>query len=528
MMRTSKWWMLAAVSAATFMLLLDVTVINVALPDIQRSLHSTFFDLEWVIDAYALTLAAFLLTAGSLADQLGRRKVFLFGLAVFTVASLLCGVATSPFMLNVSRALEGVGGAVMYAVTPAMIANDFEGRQRGVAFGISGGVTGLAVAIGPLIGGALTELSWRWIFLLNVPVGIAVALVTLLRVAESRDPRRRRIDWPGVVLFSTALTMVVFALIRGEAEGWRTPLIVGLFAGSAVLFAAFALVERARGDQAMFDLHLFRNRSFNGLSLATLLDNAAINVAILFQVLYMQLVLGFSAFATGLRYLPLTVVVFLAAALAGSMAARVPARLLVGAGSAVLGAGLLVTGGVEAGSGWTDLLPGMVLAGLGIGLFNPARAYTAVALVPPARAGMSSGISETFQQGGVALGVAALGSAAHARIEHSFTALLTGQPGVTATRAEELAQLVSSGRLNEVATAAPPAQQAAVLAASQQAFIDALNLVLTVGGIIALAGAVFGGWLMRSQDMYQPATAEAPAPTGTPPAGSPDLARTHA
>ena len=188
--RGNKWWTLVAVCLGTFMLLLDITIVNVALPDIQRALNSSFSDLQWIVDAYALTLAAFLLTAGSLADMFGRRLLYLVGLAVFTFASVLCGFAVSTLMLQLSRALQGVGGAIMFAVSLALLADAFRGKDRGVAFGVWGPVTGLAVAIGPLLGGALTSgISWRWIFFVNVPIGIAAVIIALARVAESRAPR---------------------------------------------------------------------------------------------------------------------------------------------------------------------------------------------------------------------------------------------------------------------------------------------------------------------------------------------------
>lgn len=507
--RPSKWWMLGAVSVATFMLLLDVTVVNVALPDIQQSLDSNFFDLQWVIDAYALTLAVFLLAAGTLADQLGRRRVFVVGLAVFTVASLLCGLATSPLMLNLARGVEGIGGAVMYAVAPALIASDFHGKQRAVAFGISGGVTGLAVAVGPLLGGALTAVSWRWIFLLNVPIGVLVTVVMLTRVAESRDPERRRIDWPGLAVFSAALSMLVFALIRGEAQGWTDPLILALFAGAGLLLPLFVLIERKRRDP-MLDLGLFRIRSFNGLAIATVAANAALMTAILFQVLYMQYVLGFSAYGTGVRYLPLTLAVFVAAAVSGTFADRIPARLLVGVGCVALGLGMLAADAVTAGSPWTDLLPGMLLAGFGMGVFNPVRAAAAVALVPVSKAGMSSGMSETFQQGGVALGVAALGSVAHSRMSDDFSAAVTASGQFSGHAADRLAEMVSVGRLTEVAGAVPPAQRALVAGTANDAFVAGLDLVMRVGGIVAIVGGLLGFALMRQRDF--PKENQAPDP----------------
>jgi EmrB/QacA subfamily drug resistance transporter len=496
--------MLGAVSVATFMLLLDVTVVNVALPAIQKSLGSTFFDLQWVIDAYALTLAAFLLAAGTLADRLGRRRVFVGGLGIFVAASLACGLAADPLMLDLARGVEGIGGAVMYAVSPALIASGFHDKQRAVAFGISGGVTGLAVAIGPLLGGALTAISWRWIFLLNVPIGLLVTLVMLTRVGESRDPERKRIDWPGLVVFSAALSMLVFALIRGEGEGWTAPMILGLFAGAAVLLPLFVLIERRIRDP-MLDLALFRNRSFNGLAFATVAANAALNTAILFQVLYMQYVLGFSAYGTGLRYLPLTLAVFVTAAVSGTVAARLSARLLVGLGCVSLGLGLILVDGVSATSPWTGLLPGMLLAGFGMGIFNPVRAAAAVALVPVSRAGMSSGMSETFQQGGVALGIAALGSIAHSRMSGAF-ASATGRTGqFTADQARRLAELVAAGRLTEVSGAVPAAQRALVARTADAAFTSGMNEVMRIGGLVAVAGGLLGLALMRRRDFPEAA-----------------------
>src|SRR4051794_38315799 len=241
-----KWWTLGVVSVATFMLLLDITVVNTALPAIQKDLGGSFTDLQWVIDAYALSLAALVLTAGSLADRLGRRRVFAFGLIVFSVASLLCGLAPDPTALNLARALQGIGGAIMFAVSLALIAQEFPaGRERGVAMGIYGGSIGVAVAVGPLVGGAITDgLGWEWIFFLNVPIGVAALAITQLRLRESRDPDADRIDWGGLVTFSSSLFLLVLALLRGNDEGWGSPLIVGLLAGAAVLMGAFVAVER--------------------------------------------------------------------------------------------------------------------------------------------------------------------------------------------------------------------------------------------------------------------------------------------
>src|SRR5580700_5790293 len=216
-----KWWTLVTVCIGTFMLLLDVTIVNVALPKIQSGLHSSFVDLQWVIDAYALTLAALLLTSGSLADLLGRRRIFTIGLVVFSAASLLSGLAQSPLMLNLSRGVQGIGGAMMFATSLALLGNAYRGRDRGIAFGIWGAVTGAAVSIGPVVGGALTDgLSWRWIFLVNVPIGAIALVLTLSKVVESRDPRGARLDIPGFVTFTAALGLLVFGLIESSPKGW--------------------------------------------------------------------------------------------------------------------------------------------------------------------------------------------------------------------------------------------------------------------------------------------------------------------
>src|ERR1700736_4991166 len=262
--RGNKWWTLAAVCLGTIMLLLDITIVNVALPDIQRALHSSFADLQRVVDAYALTLAASLLTAGSLADTYGRRRLYLIGLVVFTGASVLCGFAVSTLMLQLSRGLQGVGGAIMFAVSLALLADAFRGRDRGVAFGVWGTVTGLAVAIGPLLGGVLTSgLSWRYIFFVNVPIGIAAVAITMTRVAESRAPQASRPDWPGFLIFTVALSSLVYGLIESNQRSFSDGLVLGCLAVAAALLAVFVMVER-RSAHPMFDLKLFLLPTFSG------------------------------------------------------------------------------------------------------------------------------------------------------------------------------------------------------------------------------------------------------------------------
>ena len=313
----NKWWTLVAVCLGTFMLLIDITIVNVALPDIQVALHSSFAGLQWVVDAYALTLAAFLLTAGSLADMYGRRRLYLIGLVVFTGASVLCGFATSTLMLQLSRGLQGIGGAIMFAVSLALLADAFRGRDRGVAFGVWGAVTGLAVAIGPLLGGLLTSgLSWRWIFFVNVPLGVAAVVISLLRVAESRAPRASRPDWPGFVIFTAALSCLVYGLIESNQRSFTDHLVLGCLIASGILLAAFVVVEW-RVAHPMFDLSLFRLPTFSGGAVAAFGISASIFAMLLYIVLYLQDILGYSPLGTGVRVMFLSGAILIAATVAG-------------------------------------------------------------------------------------------------------------------------------------------------------------------------------------------------------------------
>src|SRR3954462_10555275 len=283
-----KWWTLGAVCVATFMLLLDITVVNTALPAIQRDLGGSFTDLQWVIDAYALSLAALVLTAGSLADRLGRRRIFAIGLGIFSLASLLCALAPDPTFLNLARGLQCVGGAVMFPVSLALVAQEFpSGPERGMAMGIYGGTIGIAVAVGPLVGGVLTDsLGWQSVFLLNVPIGLAAIGVTWWKVTESRDPNATRIDWGGLVTVSVALFLLLLALVRDHAAGWGSTTIVSLFAAAAALLAAFFAIER-RVSQPMLPLGFFRRRAFTGVQLAAFAVSGSMFALFLYLTLYL-------------------------------------------------------------------------------------------------------------------------------------------------------------------------------------------------------------------------------------------------
>jgi EmrB/QacA subfamily drug resistance transporter len=349
-----KWWTLIAVCTATFMLLLDITVVNVALPDIQHSLHSTFSDIQWVVDAYSLTLAAFLLTAGVIGDMFGRREVFAVGLGIFSVASLVCGLSTTSIMLNLARAAQGVGGAIMFATSLALIAAAFTGRERGTAFGIYGAVLGGAVAVGPLVGGAITSgIGWRWIFFVNVPVGVIAVIITLTQIQESKDANERRIDWIGFISFSGSLFLLILALIRGNDDGWSSPLIVGLLAGAFVLMTTFLVAEWKQADP-MLDLKLFTRPAMTGVSFAAFTLAASIFALFLYITLYIQDDLGYGPLAAGVRFLPLTVLAFLVAPIAGKLTVRIHARYMLGIGLLLIAGGCLAMGFTHSDSTWPD------------------------------------------------------------------------------------------------------------------------------------------------------------------------------
>jgi EmrB/QacA subfamily drug resistance transporter len=497
-----RWWTLLAVSVATFMLLLDITVVNVALPSIREDLGASFTDLQWVVDAYALTLAALVLTAGSLADRLGRRRVFAWGLGIFSVASLLCALAPDPTFLNLARALQGVGGAIMFAVSLALVAQEFPaGRERGTAMGIYGASIGVAVAIGPLVGGALVDsLGWESIFYLNVPIGLAAIAVTYLKLRESRDPHATRVDWAGVVTFSLALFALVLALVRGNDEGWGSALIVSLFGGSAALLAAFVAIERSVSEP-MLPLGLFKRASFTGVQLAAFAVSGSLFALFLYLTLYLQSYLGYSPFEAGLRYLPITIASFIAAPIAGALLSRVPARVLMSIGLAGGGVGLLLMSGIGAGDEWTTLLGGFLVAGAGVGLLNPVIADVAVSVVPKEQSGMAAGINDTFRQVGVAVGIAVWGAIFVGRGADKVAELTAGTPAATGERPRQLVEAASSGNLDQALAAVPPPAREQVSHAAGQGFLTGLNDVLALGGLLAIAGAVLALWLVREREI---------------------------
>jgi EmrB/QacA subfamily drug resistance transporter len=367
--------------------------------------------------------------------------------------------------------------------------------------GVYGAVIGAAVAVGPLVGGIVTDaLGWRWVFFLNVPIGIAALAVTFARLRESRDPNATRVDWLGLVTFSSALFLLVLGLLRGNDDGWGSATIVSLFAGSAVMLGAFAAVER-RVAEPMLPLGLFRSRAFTGVQLAAFAVSASLFALFLYLTLYLQNYLGYSPLQAGLRYLPITLVPFLVAPLAVALMSRVQARVLMAISLVAVGVGLLLMSGLTASSGWTALLPGFLVAGVGIGLLNPVIADVALSVVPTERSGMAAGINDTFRQVGVAVGVAVWGAVFLGRGASKISSLTAGTPAGTGGHPRQLLEAASDGRLGSALSAVPHGARGLVTSATREGFLSGLNSILLIGALVALAGAALALWLVRENQI---------------------------
>lgn len=481
-----KWWTLIGVCIGTFMLLLDVTIVMVALPDIQHGLHASFGDLQWVADAYALALASLLLTSGVLADMYGRRLIFCVGLAIFTVGSVLCGVAQSSTMLVASRAGQGIGGSMMYATSLALLAHSFRGKERAVAFAAWGAVTGVATGVGPVLGGLLTSgISWRAIFLVNLPIGVAALVISILRVEESRLPSAPSPDWPGFAALTVGLVGVVYGLIRASEQGWQDTGVVVLLAIGTASLLTFLVVE-AKVREPLFDLSLFRIPTFLGGSIAAFGMNGSLFAMFLYLVLYLQNILGFSALQTGIKLLVVSGVTFVAATASGRLSSHFPVRLMIGVGLLFVAGGLAWMGGLSASSGWTHLIGGFVLGGLGSGMVNPPLASTAVGVVVPQRSGMASGVNTTFRQIGIAAGIAAYGTIFTSRLHAHLPA--------------RIANAVQSGSAGHLIGSVPPSRRPVLAHAIKSSFVSGLNEILVVSAVLAAVAGVASLLLIRRQD----------------------------
>ncbi|MFF9281375.1 MFS transporter [Streptomyces griseosporeus] len=474
-MRT--WGPLTAVCLGTFMLLLDVTIAVVALPDMARGLHASLSDLQWVMDGYALALAALLLGVGAAADVLGRRRVHVAGIALFAAASLWCGLATGPGMLVAARCVQGVGAAAMFATTLPLLGSVYQGRRRSVALGVWGAVSGAAAAVGPVLGGLLTDgPGWRWIFFVNLPVSVAAVALTLKVVPESRAERARRVDVAGTVTFAGFAGALTYAAVRAGSHGWTERGTLLSFGLALLALVCFVVVERRVADP-LLDPRLFLRPAFAGVMVGAFAFNAAAFSVMAYTSIWLQTLLGMSPVRGGVVFLWLSLASFVVAAAGGRLLHGVPARLTVGGGLLLIAAGQFCTAVLDAGSTATTLVPGLVLVGVGTGLVSPGIAGAALAVVEPERAGMAGGAVNTFRQLGYALGIAVFGTVLTSRMQdalpHDEAHALAGG-GAGALR----------GAFSEHAL--------------RSAFASGLNAASVAAAVVALAGGVLVLALVRA------------------------------
>ena len=411
-----SWWTLGALSLASFLLTLDDTALSVALPAIGRDLGLGLSGLEWVVNAYTLALAALLLAGGRLADAYGSRRIFLAGLAVFSVASLASGLAPTGLLLIGARVLQGGGAALMMPASLAIISSTFPARRRGMAIGIWAGVSAGGLAIGPLVGAVLTEsLGWGWIFLVNVPFGVlGLAFGRTFLGTSQPASRSRHFDLAGMLASGATLFALVFALTEGMSYGWSSPLILGSFASAVVGLVVFVRLEQHR-DEPLLGLALFRSRNLSGANAVSLLSTAVMCGIFFFISLYLQIVRGYTATEAGAAFLPMTLLICLVAPGAGRISDRIGRRLPAAAGMVILAAGLWLLSSLGPDSSLRSLLPGLVVAGFGIGLTTAPVTAAALDFAPPDEAGVRAGILNTSRMIGLAIGIALMGAIVTAR-----------------------------------------------------------------------------------------------------------------
>jgi EmrB/QacA subfamily drug resistance transporter len=392
------------------MIMLDNTVVNVALPSIERDLDADLSELQWIVTGYALTFAALMLVGGKIADAYGRRLIFVVGIVVFTVASLLCGLADSSEMLIAARVVQGAGAALMNPATLSIIAATFPPRERGAAIGIWAGTSALALAIGPLVGGLITEhLDWSWIFFVNVPIGILGIAASFLLIDESRDETHERLDLPGLVTSGVGLFALTYGLIEANTYGWTSARILGSFAVAAVALVSFVLLERHQ-RAPMLPLELFRNRTYTGANLTMLLVALAMFGVFFFVSLYMQNILGYSAVQAGAAFLPMTILIILVAPVAGKTADRLGSRGLMTVGMTLIAAQLLLFSQLGSDASYWHLLPSLLIGGVGMALTMTPSAAAATRAVPVDKAGVGSAVLNSARQVGGTMGIAVMGA----------------------------------------------------------------------------------------------------------------------
>jgi EmrB/QacA subfamily drug resistance transporter len=406
-----KWWTLAAVTFGLFMIMLDNTVVNVALPAMQDELGISQAGLEWVVNAYALTFGVLLLSGGKLADLLGRRRIFIIGLIIFTASSLACGLATGSAMLITARTIQGVGAAMMNPATLSIITATFPPRQRGMAIGIWAGISAMALAIGPLVGGILTQkINWSWIFFINSPIGVAGILAARLFIDETRDTSHEQgLDLPGLISSGIGLFAISYALISTNHHSWTSPRVLSIFAIGIAALGIFVLLEM-RQRLPMLDLTLFKDATFAGANAVMLLTGVAMFGIFFFNSLFFQRIIGWSAIQTGAIFLPMTVLIMFVAPAAGKFSDRIGSRWLMATGMVLLTGSLLDFAQLEQTSTFWDVVPALILGGLGMGLVMTPTTAAAMGSVSVDKAGVGSAVINSMRQVGGSLGIAVMGA----------------------------------------------------------------------------------------------------------------------
>jgi EmrB/QacA subfamily drug resistance transporter len=513
-----KWWTLGAMCFALFMIMLDNTVVNVALPSIQRDLHASLSGLEWTINAYTLAFAVLLVTGGRLGDIFGRRRMFLFGVIGFALSSAAIGLAPSDALLVAGRALQGIGAAFMMPGTLSIITNAFEPHERGKAMGTWAGVSALALAIGPVVGGALTEyVSWRAIFYLNVPVAIGAVAVTLFAAEESRDPTvDRSVDVPGIATLTAGLSALVLALVEGNSWGWGSTGIVVLLVGAVSALAAFVAIELT-SRTPMVEFSFFRSRTFLGANTVAGVVSFSMLGMFFFLALYMQNVLGYGPLQAGIRFLPSTLLVIVTAPIAGRLTDRIGPRPLIVTGLSLAALSLFMQTRITVDTGYGHLLPAFMLMGVGVALTMSPMTAAAMNAVSLDKAGVASGILSMNRMVGGTFGVAALGAIFQSLSRSRLDDALASAP-VTPGQRAHIAEGLASGASMRPRTGADPELAARVASAAKDAFVHALSGALSLSAAVALAGAVAAFFLISPARAPRPvpaAEAEAQAAHGT-------------
>jgi EmrB/QacA subfamily drug resistance transporter len=418
-----KWWTLAAVSFGLFMMMLDNTVVNVALPVMQASLGLDYAELEWIVTGYALTFGAFMLTGGKLADLYGRRRIFVVGLVVFTLASLACGLAGGGSMLILARVVQGLGAALMNPATLSIITVAFPPSERGRAIGIWVAVSAFSLAVGPVIGGFIAQhLHWSWIFFINVPIGVAAIVVAYMYIDESRDTsHEQRADIPGLITSGVGLFALTYGLIEANALGWGSPRIIGSFVIAGVMLAAFIALERHQ-RLPMLDLTLFSDATFAGANTVMLLSSLAMFGVFFYVTLYMQQVMGLSPVRAGILFLPMTAIIITLAPRAGHLADRIGSRLLVGTGQTLVALSLFLYSRLTAESSIAYLLLPMVVSGAGMAITMTPATAAALSAVSHDKAGVGSAVMNSARQVGGSIGIALMGAVVAERLSAALRA----------------------------------------------------------------------------------------------------------